>query len=50
MTRLFVDPPHKDRVEKNEYVWRLWDSGLVLAILVLMITGEWIWRKLAGLI
>ncbi len=40
----------KERVEKQERLWRLWDMGLVLAFLVVMLTVEWVWRKLVGLV
>ena len=41
--------PHS-RVERLERVWRLWDSPWILSLLVLMLTLEWVWRKLAGLV
>jgi len=40
----------KVRIEKHETSWRLWDSALVLAFLTLVLTLEWIWRKLVGLV
>jgi hypothetical protein len=48
--RLLNDIQPRSRVERQERVWRLWDSGWVLALLVVMLTIEWVWRKLAGLV
>ena len=42
--------PPKERVEKEEHVWRLWDARLVFAFLLLLLTVEWIWRKWVGLV
>ncbi|MCZ7649475.1 MAG: hypothetical protein M5U26_30160 [Planctomycetota bacterium] len=43
-----VEP--KRRIEKHESVWRLWESGLVLGLLVCALALEWVWRKLVGLV
>ncbi|MEI6210394.1 MAG: hypothetical protein WCR06_02085 [bacterium] len=48
--RLLNDVQSRSRVERQEHIWRLWDSGWVLALLVTLLTAEWIWRKLAGLV
>ena len=40
----------KERVEKEDTVWRLWDWGVVLALVVAVLTLEWVWRKLVGLV
>jgi hypothetical protein len=40
----------KQRVEKHESTWRLWDSAVVLAFLTGILTLEWVWRKLVGLV
>ena len=40
----------KERIEKKETTWRLWDSGTVLGFIVLLLTVEWVWRKLVGLV
>jgi hypothetical protein len=48
--RLFNDIQPRSRVEHQERVWRLWDSPWMLGLLVVMLTIEWIWRKLAGLV
>ncbi|MFZ4395323.1 MAG: hypothetical protein ACOYOU_06810 [Kiritimatiellia bacterium] len=48
--RLLNDVQPRSRVERQEHIWRLWDSGWVLALLVTLLTAEWIWRKLAGLV
>jgi hypothetical protein len=47
--RLLNDIRPRSRIERLERVWRLWDSVWVLGFLVLSLTVEWIWRKLAGL-
>jgi len=38
------------RVERDERIFRIWDSGWILALLVAWLSIEWIWRKLAGLV
>lgn len=43
-----IDP--KQRVERREHVWRLWDSPAVMSLLVLILTVEWVWRKFVGLV
>lgn len=48
--RLLNDVLPRSRVERQEHIWRLWDSGWVLALLITLLTGEWVWRKLAGLV
>ncbi|MDP6504926.1 MAG: hypothetical protein QF886_15005, partial [Planctomycetota bacterium] len=40
----------KERIEKHERIWRLWDAASVLAFLVIIVTLEWIWRKFVGLV
>ena len=40
----------KERIEKHERIWRLWDAASVLAFLVIIVTSEWIWRKFVGLV
>ena len=54
---LFTDLPAllsqiepKQRVEKNEDIWRLWDARIVFALVLLVLTVEWVWRKLAGFV
>ncbi len=42
--------PPKTRVERRDRIWRLWDSGWVLATLAVGLTAEWIWRKWIGLV
>jgi hypothetical protein len=49
-TRLLNDIQPRSHVERHERVWRLWDSGWILALMIVMLTGEWVWRKLAGLV
>jgi hypothetical protein len=48
--KLFLQMQPKERVEKQERIWRLWDAGSVLALLVVLITLEWVWRKWVGLV
>lgn len=48
--RLLKEIQPCSRVERQERVWRLWDSRWLLGLLILMLTIEWIWRKLAGLV
>lgn len=50
LRRLLTDFPPKERVEKQERLWRLWDAPWVLALLVIILTVEWIWRKWVGLV
>jgi len=40
----------RDRVEHRERVWPLWYSPWVLGTLIALLTLEWVWRKLAGLV
>ncbi|MFO7872003.1 MAG: hypothetical protein R6V03_11315 [Kiritimatiellia bacterium] len=48
--RILSGTEPKQRIEKKEEIFRLWDSGVVLALIVMLITVEWVWRKLAGLV
>jgi hypothetical protein len=43
-----VEP--KSRIEKQESIYRLWDARIVFGLILLGLTVEWVWRKLAGLI
>lgn len=40
----------RQRVEKRERVWQLWDSGVILGLVFFVLVLEWIWRKLVGLV
>ncbi|MFP4027401.1 MAG: hypothetical protein ACLFWL_06385 [Candidatus Brocadiia bacterium] len=40
----------KERVETNERIWQLWDLPLILLFAGLLLTIEWVWRKLVGLV
>ncbi len=40
----------KKRVDPRESEWRLWDAGWILALLACVLTVEWVWRKLVGLV
>ncbi len=50
LPRLLSRLPARDRVEKNERIVRLWDARWLLALLVLGLTVEWVWRKWVGLV
>lgn len=39
-----------ERVEQNERVWRLWDAPLLMGLLIVLLTVEWVYRKLVGLV
>lgn len=47
---LLPDFAPKERVEKQEHLWRLWDARWVFAFLLSILTLEWIWRKWVGLV
>ena len=42
--------PAREFVERLERQWRLWGSGVVLMLTALILTVEWVWRKLVGLV
>ena len=48
--RLLQSVEPKLRVERRERVWRLWDSPLVMSLIVIVLSIEWIWRKFVGLV
>jgi hypothetical protein len=48
--RLLSEFAPRERVEKKERIWRLWDMPLVFAFLLGILTVEWIWRKWVGLV
>jgi len=48
LERLLVEVEPQRRVERQERLWRLWDSPYVLALLVVVLSVEWVWRKLTG--
>jgi hypothetical protein len=50
VAHLIARIPVKQRVEKRESIWRLWDSGWLLIGLFVLLSVEWIWRKLVGLV
>ncbi|MBI2194554.1 MAG: hypothetical protein HYU36_21455 [Planctomycetes bacterium] len=50
MEKFFMQLQPKERVEKLEKTWRLWDSPAILALLFVLLTAEWVWRKFAGLV
>ncbi len=40
----------KKRVETDETTWQLWDYPLIMALVGLLMTTEWVWRKFVGLV
>ena len=48
--RFFTQIRPKPRTETHENRWRLWDAANVLAFLIIVLTVEWVWRKLVGLV
>ena len=48
--RFFLTLTPRERIEKRETVWRLWNLALVMAFVIIMLTVEWVWRKLVGLV
>jgi hypothetical protein len=50
LERLLMDLEPRERIEKEETIYVLWDHWLVLGLLAALLTAEWIWRKLVGLI
>lgn len=47
--RLLNNIKARSRTETRETLWRLWDARWLLAILILLLTVEWVWRKAGGL-
>jgi len=50
LDRLMLERDPRQRVEQHERVWRLWDSPTLMLLLIVILTVEWVWRKLAGLV
>jgi len=48
--RLLSRAVPRERVQKQERTWQLWNSAWVLGFLVLVLTVEWVWRKFEGLV
>lgn len=48
--RLLTDVEPRQRVERHETIYRLWDATLLMVLLVVGLTVEWVWRKLTGLV
>ena len=46
----FYQMEAKARTEKIESRWRIWNSTTVLAIVAALLTIQWIWRKIVGLV
>jgi len=46
--RLLLDVEPRQRLERRERLWQLWASPYLLAVLVSILTIEWVWRKFAG--
>ena len=40
----------RQRTETHERRWRLWDMSIVLILAGALLTIEWVWRKMAGLV
>lgn len=49
-TKFLLRTEPKERIEKHERIWRLWDAASILAFLVIIVTIEWVWRKFVGLV
>ncbi|NQT92454.1 MAG: hypothetical protein HQ559_06815, partial [Lentisphaerae bacterium] len=50
LRRMLPEIPPRERIEKKERAWRLWDARSIFAFLILLLTAEWIWRKWGGLV
>lgn len=48
--RLLNHVKARSRTESREKIWRLWDSPKLLALLIVLLTAEWVWRKFGGLV
>lgn len=48
--QFFASIPVTERTETHERRWRLWDMTLVLALAAILLTVEWVWRKVVGLV
>ena len=48
LERLLLEVEPQERIERRERLWRLWDGPYVMALLVVILSVEWVWRKLAG--
>jgi hypothetical protein len=48
--QFFASIPATERTETHERRWRLWDMTLVLALAAILLTAEWVWRKVVGLV
>jgi hypothetical protein len=50
LPRLVRSVPPKSHVERQERVWRPWNSGGSIAVLAGLLILEWVWRKWEGLV
>jgi len=50
LDRLLMEREPRERTEEHERTWRLWDMPIMLSLLVVLLTVEWVWRKLVGLV
>jgi hypothetical protein len=50
LPRLARSIPPKSHVERQERVWRPWNSGWTVALLAGLLILEWVWRKWEGLV
>lgn len=50
LDRLLLEREPRERTEEHERAWRLWDMPIMLSLLLVLLTVEWVWRKLVGLV
>jgi len=50
LERFFLAMRPKKDVRPEESVWRMWDAATILALLAIVLTVEWVYRKLVGLV
>lgn len=50
LERFFLQMRTRQEVRPEESVWRLWDAAAILVLLAVLLTVEWVYRKLVGLV
>ena len=50
LQRLLMRVKPKQNVRREEAVWRMWDAATILAAILCLLTVEWVYRKLVGLV
>jgi len=50
LERLFWQMKPRKTVRREQAVWRMWDAATILAVIVGLLTIEWVYRKLVGLV